>query len=93
VTVIWLVSKSAADQISDCDYLLVRTGLDKAEWLAPLERYSEDLIRANPSRFTRMAEFPIPLEGAEAVLYKCEKETGQAGLLPRSVALSLSRSK
>ena len=93
VTVIWLVSKSAADQISDCDYLLVRTGLDKAEWLAPLERTTEDLIRANPSRFTKMAEFPIPLEGAEAVLYKCEKETGQAGLLPRSVALSLSRSK
>jgi hypothetical protein len=93
VTVIWLVSKSSADQISDCDYLLVRTGLDKAEWLAPLERYSEDLIRANPSRLTRVAEFPIPLEGAEAVLYKCEKQTDRADLLLRSVALSLSRSK
>jgi hypothetical protein len=93
VTVIWLVSKSAADQIPDCDYLLVRTGLDKAEWLAPLERYSEDLIRANPSRFTRVAEFPIPLEGAEAVLYKCDKDTGEAGLLPSPMALSQSRSK
>jgi 4-amino-4-deoxy-L-arabinose transferase-like glycosyltransferase len=92
VTVIWLVSKSAADQISDCDYLLVRTGLDKAEWLAPLERYSEALIRANPARYTSVAEFPIPLEGAEAVLYKCEKQTGQAGL-PRSEALSRLRSK
>jgi hypothetical protein len=73
VTMIWLVNKSAADQISDCDYLLVRTGLDRAEWLAPLERYAEDLIRSNPSGFTRMAGFPIPMDGAEVVLYKINK--------------------
>jgi len=79
VTVIWLVTKSTADQISDCDYLLVRTGLDRAEWLAPLERYAEDLIKANPSRFTRIAAFPLPMEGgAEVVLYKCQKETSDS---------------
>jgi hypothetical protein len=67
-----LVSASDRERVEECDYLLIRTGLDRAEWTAPLERYVEHLIRDNPRRFTRVASFPIPLEGAEAVIYKCE---------------------
>ncbi len=67
----FLVSESARDRVEKCDYILVRTGLDRAEWTAPLERYVERLIRDNPSRFMRVAAFPIPLEEAEAVIYKC----------------------
>lgn len=66
-----LVSDSARDRVERCDYLLVRTGLDRADWVAPLERYVERLIRDNPARFTRVAAFPIPLEEAEVVIYKC----------------------
>jgi hypothetical protein len=66
-----LVSDSARDRAARCEYLLVRTGLDRAEWVAPMERYIEQFIRDNPSRFTRVAAFPLPLEDAEAVVYKC----------------------
>ncbi|HLG13522.1 MAG TPA: glycosyltransferase family 39 protein [Blastocatellia bacterium] len=71
ITVDWVVVDSARDRLANCDYLLVRTGLDRAEWVAPMERYAEGLIRTNPSRFVRVASFPIPIDGAEAVLYKC----------------------
>lgn len=67
----FLVSDSARDRVEKCEYLLVRTGLDRAPWVAPMERYVERLIRDNPARFTRVASFPIPLEEAEAVVYKC----------------------
>jgi hypothetical protein len=70
----WLVTDSSVDQIERCDYLLVRTGLDRAEWVAPVERYAEQLIRRNPARFTEVASFPIPLEQAEALVYRCEKD-------------------
>jgi 4-amino-4-deoxy-L-arabinose transferase-like glycosyltransferase len=67
--VVWLVADSARDQIADCDYVVIRTGLDRAEWVAPLERYVEVLVR-DRARFVWVASFPIPLEGAEAVIYK-----------------------
>jgi hypothetical protein len=70
VTIDWLVADSARDRLESCDYLLVRTGLDRAEWVGPLEREAEEIIRANPARFTKVASFPIPLESAEAVLYR-----------------------
>ena len=66
----WVAVESARDRIQHCDFIVVRTGLDRAEWVAPMERYVEDLIRANPNRFIRVRSFPIPIEGAEAVLYR-----------------------
>ena len=53
--------------------VLVRTGLDKAEWVAPVERDIERLIRDNPSQFVRVASFPIPLKEAEAIIYRRAK--------------------
>ncbi len=67
-----LVADSARERIGDCQYLLVRTGLDRAEWVAPMERQVEQMIKFSPERFTRVASFPIPMEEAKAVLYKCE---------------------
>jgi hypothetical protein len=72
-----LVSDSARDRVDRCEYLLVRTGLDRAEWVAPMERYVEQFIRDNPSRFVRVAAFPIPLEEAEAVIYKCVGQSSE----------------
>jgi 4-amino-4-deoxy-L-arabinose transferase-like glycosyltransferase len=71
INVDWLVVDSARDRIEGCDYLLVRTGLEHAEWVAPIERHVEQLIRSHPERFTRVAAFPLPLKQAEAVIYRC----------------------
>lgn len=68
IKVDWLTAAGSKDRLEGVDYLLVRTGLDKAEWLAPLERSAESI--ANTPKFKRVASFPIPLEGAEAVLYR-----------------------
>ena len=73
IRVEWVVVESAIDRIARCDYLLVRTGLEYAEWSSAAERQVEGLIRTHPDRFTRVASFPIPLREAEAVLYRCEK--------------------
>jgi hypothetical protein len=73
IRVEWIVVESAFDRIQRCDYLLVRTGLDQAEWSSTAERLAESLIRAHPDRFARVASFPIPLKDAEAVIYRCEK--------------------
>ncbi len=70
IDVRWVVEPSMIDRIADCDYILVRTGLDKADWVAPVERDVEQLILGNPDQFIRAASFPIPLEGAEAVVYR-----------------------
>jgi hypothetical protein len=70
----WLVVDSAADRMLQCDFLVVRTGLDRAEWVAPLEWPAAKLIQDHPGRFTRVGAFPIPMEGAEAVVYKREDE-------------------
>jgi hypothetical protein len=74
IDVRWVVETSMIDRIDDCDYILVRTGLDKAEWVSNMERTVERLIRDNPNRFIRAAGFPIPMEAAEAVIYRHEKQ-------------------
>lgn len=73
IDVRWVNETSMIDRIDDCDYILVRTGLDKADWVAPVEREADRLILSNPDRFTRAASFPIPLDGAEAVVYRHER--------------------
>lgn len=70
IDVRWVVEPSMLDRIPDCDFLLVRTGLDNADWVAPVERDVERLIRDNPDRFARVAGLPIPLTGAEAIIYR-----------------------
>ncbi len=73
INVDWLVVDAARDRIGDSEFLLVRTGLDHADYVAPVERYAQALILNNPDRFRQLASFPIPLEGAEVVLYRCLK--------------------
>jgi len=73
IDVRWVVEPSMIDRLNDCDYILVRTGLDKADWVAAVERDVEQVIRGNPDRFIREASFPIPLTDAEAVVYRHEK--------------------
>ena len=73
IDVRWVVEPSMIDRLDDCDYVLVRTGLAKADWVARVERDVEALIRSNPNRFVRVASFPIPLEGAEAVIYRHQR--------------------
>ena len=70
VDVRWVVEPSMLDRIPDCDFLLVRTGLDNAEWVAPVERDVERLIRDHPDQFVEVASFPIPLKQAEAIIYR-----------------------
>jgi 4-amino-4-deoxy-L-arabinose transferase-like glycosyltransferase len=73
IDVRWVIEPSMIVRIDDCDYILVRTGLDKADWVASVERDVEQLIRTNPTRFTRVASFPIPLTEADAVVYRREQ--------------------
>ncbi len=73
IDVRWVVEPPMLDRIPDCDFLLVRTGLDKAEWVAPVEREVERLIRDHPDQFTQEASFPVPLKGAEAIIYRRQK--------------------
>ena len=70
----WVVEPSMIDRIQDCDYILVRTGLDKADWVAKIERDVEKLLRDNPNEFARDNSFPIPLPDAEAVIYRHQKK-------------------
>ena len=73
VNVDWLVADSARGRLKDCDYLLVRTGLDHADWVGPNEKEIQDLILSSPDGFTKVASFPIPLQDAEAVVYRCKR--------------------
>jgi hypothetical protein len=60
-----------AERLDHCDYLLVRAGLDHAEDVRPVERQIEAAVRNNPLRFKEAGRFPTPLDGIDAVLYKC----------------------
>lgn len=73
IDVRWVIEPSMLDRINDCDYILVRTGLDEADWVAAVEREVEQLVHNEPERFTRAANFLIPMEGAEAIVYRREK--------------------
>ena len=68
----WLVVESTVDRIESCDYLLVRTGYAPEDYVAPAERRFEEILRANPERFTKIASFNIP-NNQEAIIYKIEK--------------------
>jgi 4-amino-4-deoxy-L-arabinose transferase-like glycosyltransferase len=70
IDVRWVVEPSMLDRIHDCDFLIVRSGLDKAEWVAPVERDVERMIRDQPGQFLQVAAFPIPLKDAEAIIYQ-----------------------
>lgn len=68
----WLVVESALDRIATCDYLLVRSGYGDKEHVAPVERRIEEILRANPERYTKIASIAIP-NNQEAIIYKIEK--------------------
>ena len=65
--------ESEINRIQHCDYLLVRTGLDRAEGVQPVERRVDNLLRQNPARFPEVAAFPTPDEAVRAVIYKIER--------------------
>ena len=71
INVDYIVVDSALYRLDGCEYLLVRTGLDRASWVGSTERAVEEFIKKNPRKVTRVASFPIPLEEAEAVIYRC----------------------
>lgn len=71
ITVESISNESEIERLDRCDYLVVRSGLDQAERVEPVEREIEAMILANPDRFTKVASFPTPLDGIEAVIYKC----------------------
>jgi 4-amino-4-deoxy-L-arabinose transferase-like glycosyltransferase len=73
VRIQWLVVDGSLDRLDECDYVLARTGLDQADWVAPIEREFEQLVRLDPRRFTKLASYPIPLKGAEAVIYQVNR--------------------
>jgi hypothetical protein len=73
IDVRWVIEPSMIGRVDDCDYILVRTGLDKADWVASVEHDVEKLIRADPIRFTQVASFPIPLMEANTVVYRREQ--------------------
>jgi hypothetical protein len=73
VRVRWLVIDGSLDSLDECDYVLVRSGLDQADWVAAIEREFEELHRRQPERFSRVASFPIPLKAAEAIVYQVNK--------------------
>jgi 4-amino-4-deoxy-L-arabinose transferase-like glycosyltransferase len=73
IDVRWVVEPSMLDRIAECDYLLVRTGLDRADWVAPVEREVERMILDNPKEFIHVESFPVPLKEAEAVIYRHQK--------------------
>lgn len=64
----WITAAGTEDRLLTCDYLVARTGLDQAAWLAPVERPAERLLQSG--QFQLLASFPLPLENAEAVVYK-----------------------
>jgi 4-amino-4-deoxy-L-arabinose transferase-like glycosyltransferase len=68
----WLVVESALDRLATCDYLLVRSGYGADDYVAPVERQIEEILRANPERYTKIASFAIP-NNQEAIIYKIEK--------------------
>lgn len=78
LTVESISNESEFERLDRCDYLIVRTGLDRAERVEKVEREVEALIRANPDRFAFVASFPTPLEGIEAAIYKCWRSAGRA---------------
>lgn len=72
IDVRWIIEPPMIDRLEECDYVLVRTGLDEADWVAKVERDVEQLIQRD-QRFTQIASFPVPLKNAEAILYRFEK--------------------
>ncbi|HXF38295.1 MAG TPA: phospholipid carrier-dependent glycosyltransferase, partial [Blastocatellia bacterium] len=72
IDVRWVIEPPMIERLQECDYVLVRTGLDEADWVAKVERDVEQLIQRDP-RFTPVASFPVPLKNAEAILYRFEK--------------------
>src|SRR6185295_5192863 len=72
IDVRWVIAPPMIERLQECDYVLVRTGLDEADWVAKVERDVEQLIQRDP-RFMQVAKFPVPLKNAEAILYRFEK--------------------
>jgi len=69
----WLVVDGSLDQIAECDYVLARTGLDQADWVAPIERQFELLVKNGEAGLEPVARYPIPMKSAEAIVYRVTK--------------------
>jgi hypothetical protein len=73
VSVSWLADESALSGLSQCNYLVARTGIENSRWVASVERYIDEMARANPHRFTRLSAFALPKEYGEVVVYRINK--------------------
>jgi 4-amino-4-deoxy-L-arabinose transferase-like glycosyltransferase len=76
----WLVTDASRDMISRNDYLVVRTGLEKADWVGPLEKEVQRMIESSPDRFAEVARFPIDMPGAFAVVYQRKHSNAEVSL-------------
>ena len=70
IEVRWMTRPALIEHIDECDYVL---GLDGADRVAAVESDIEWSIGDNSARFDRVEAFRIPLEGAQAVLYRHER--------------------
>ena len=70
VLIDWLTSDLVKNHLNDCDYIVIRTVIDKGGQTAPLEPYAKDWVKANEQQLVQIASFPIPIEGAETVVYR-----------------------
>jgi hypothetical protein len=80
VSVQWIVSEAVLSRIDECDYLLVRTGLDNADRVSPVEVEVERMILSDPGRFTMVDHFPLPQKEAAVVLYRLQRRVSTASL-------------
>jgi 4-amino-4-deoxy-L-arabinose transferase-like glycosyltransferase len=66
----WLTSETLKNHLEDCDYLVIRTRIDKGGQTAGLEPYARDWVKANAAELAQIAAYPIPIEGAEVQVYR-----------------------
>jgi len=69
VKVYWLSDESAAVGLDQCDYVLVRTRLETAERVEPVERRIAAYLIERPDHFIPVATYALP-HAQEAVLYR-----------------------
>ena len=69
VSVVWISEGFSGDSLDQCDYVLARTHLEKAEHVEPMERKLADYLGEHSDRFIQVATYVLP-HSQEAVLYK-----------------------
>jgi hypothetical protein len=66
----WLTAETLKNHLEDCDYIVIRSVIDKGGQTAALEPYARDWVKANSAELVQIAAYPIPIEGAEVQVYR-----------------------